>query len=300
MPNQNNFRSNIVNNTEPRFLASRVVKSLNEGILFEQIPASFGYEPTDYIEVHFYTKQTNSLILSTTIAASDADILKSHVVSYPDGTLKNYIRIDFTELFKRKQLILIPGDYKLVLNFFSNEIGDYNNKKMYIDVISNDRTEIQIAFRDNIDSNGNIDANLIANNDKLLYEFVEKGFDKVNAVGAAEKIFLSGVQTENSDEGLTYDNIVGNIYVARTTPNEDQTVENTIDRIENLGENVIQQFEQEINNFLPKLFETVREEIIINGDKRIQEEEFKKIIDDAIRLRLNELQAAIDSRIELS
>ncbi len=290
MPNQTNFRSDITNNTNPRFLASRIVRFPEEGILLEQVPASFGFDTFDFIEVHFYTKQGNNLLLTTTIDVEDADILKSHVVSYADGSLKNYIRIDFTQLFEKKQLILIPGDYKLVLNFFSDEIGSYYDRKLYLDIISPSRTEVQVAFADNVNPVK------IQENNTLAYEFVEKSFDKPNAVGAAEKIFKSGVELEDPTEGLLYQNVVANIAV----PSINQTFSNTIARVSNLGEIPSTQFESALNEFFLKLFETIREEIVINGDRRIQEEQFKQIISSAVDTKLNELQSSVDHRIILS
>lgn len=290
MPNQNNFRSDITNNTDPKFLASRIVKFPEEGILLEQIPASFGFDTYDFIEVHFYTKQGNNLLLSTTIDAEDADVLKSHVVSYTDGTFKNYIRIDFTKLFEKKQLILIPGDYKLVLNFFSEEIGAYDDRKMYLEIISDSRTEVQVAFADNVTPIK------IEENKDAIYEFVEKSFDRANAVGAAEKIFKSGVELEDPTEGLLYQNVIANINV----PSINQTFENTIARLNRLGQFTSTQFENELNQLFLKLFEIVREEIVINGDRRIQEDEFKTIINSAVDATLKDLQASVDNRIILS
>jgi hypothetical protein len=74
MPNQRNFRSDITTVTEPRFTASRIVKSYDEGVLLEELPASFGFNELDNIEVHFYTLSSNSLVLSTVINLQDPDV----------------------------------------------------------------------------------------------------------------------------------------------------------------------------------------------------------------------------------
>ena len=165
MPNQANFRSDITTQTEPRFAASRIVSNPNELILFEEVPASFAFDAHDTLEVHFYTTPGNQLLLSTTITLSD-QIIMSHIVSYSDNSYKNYIRIDFTKLFIDKNLILVPGDYKLVLNFFSDEIGSYTDRRLTIDTISPSRTEVQLTFNNIIDT-------VTRNNDVyLLREFV--------------------------------------------------------------------------------------------------------------------------------
>lgn len=290
MPNQYNFRSDSINNTEPRFLASRIVKFPQEEILTEILPASFAFNPRDNIEIHFYTVPSNGLLLSTIITMSDLDILKSHIVSYADGTVKNYIRIDFTKLFETKQLVLIPGEYKLVMNYFSDEIGSYYNRKMYLQDVSESRTEVQLGFLDNINQIK------VLQNDNILYEFVEKSFDKSTAVGVAEKIFKSGIELEDPDEGLIYENITDSIAVDEIG----QTYDNTIARVNSLGSATATQFQTEIDKFLPKLYEIIREEIVIRSDSRIQKEEFQKLISDVLALEIPKLQALIDKRIIIS
>lgn len=287
MPNQNNFRSDVTTKTDPRFTASRIINIPDTTILNEEVPASFAFDKDDNIEIHFYSIITNQLILSTLVNLNDA-IVKSHVVSYDDGTFKNYIRIDFTKLFVDKDLILVPGDYRMVLNFFSNEIGAYNNRKLNIDVISDSRTEVQVSFADTVDD-VSLQENLY-----LLKEFVEKGFNKSDAVGTAEKIFKSGVELNDSSEGLTAENIEENIE----TPAANQTIEDTLNRIDAVG--LRQIFDQQLNNFLLELFKFIREEIVINGDDRIQESEFQEVIRSVVTKNIGEMRRVLDTRIQVN
>jgi hypothetical protein len=287
MPNQNNFRSDITTTTEPRFLASRIVRFPDEEILFETIPSSFGYDVLDNIEIHFYSIPNNSLVTSAIIRAEDSsNVLKSHIVSYNDGTFKNYIRIDFTAFFEKNNIILLPGDYKIVLNFFADEIGNYNNRKMFIQEISDSRTEVQVQFFTTTD------IQLQQDNINDLNEFVEPSFPKPVAIGVAEKIFRSGVQLLNDSEGLTYNNILQNIEIV-----EQQILENTIERVRKLSPAAEDELKESINNFLPRLYEKMREEIVIRGDRRIQEDEFKEFIEEVVDNELKYLQSTIDRRI---
>lgn len=287
MPNQANFRSDITTIIDPRFTASRIVKVPSELILYEETPASFAFDKDDNIEVHFYSVVTNELILSTIINLEDA-IVKSHIVGYKDNSYKNYIRIDFTKLFIDKDLILIPGDYRVVLNFFSNEIGTYNNKKLTLNRISETRTEVELVFNDTVDDISRQE------NLTLLREFVEKSFNKTDAVGAAEKIFKSGVELNDSTEGLTAANIENNIEIADIG----QTYENTLARIDRIGLREI--FDTQLNDFLLELFKYVREEIVINGDERIQEDEYQEIIRKVILEKITNLRQTVDSRVIVS
>jgi len=287
MPNQANFRSDITTIIDPRFTASRIVKVPSELILYEETPASFAFDKDDNIEVHFYSVVTNELILSTIINLEDA-IVKSHIVGYKDNSYKNYIRIDFTKLFIDKDLILIPGDYRVVLNFFSNEIGTYNNKKLTLNRISETRTEVELVFNDTVDDISRQE------NLTLLREFVEKSFNKTDAVGVAEKIFKSGVELNDSTEGLTAANIENNIEIADIG----QTYENTLARIDRIGLREI--FDTQLNDFLLELFKYVREEIVINGDERIQEDEYQEIIRKVILEKITNLRQTVDSRVIVS
>jgi hypothetical protein len=284
MPNQANFRSDVTTQTDPRFSASRIVSNPSELILFEEVPASFAFDAQDNVEVHFYTILENQLLLSTTITLND-DIIKSHIVAYNDNSYKNYIRIDFTKLFVDKNLVLVPGDYRMVLNFFSDELGSYTDRRLTIDTISPTRTEVQLTF------NNVIDEVTRRENQYLLKEFVESSFNKPDAVGVAEKIFKSGVELEDSTEGVTVDTIVENIEI----PEINQTYANTMARIDRLG--LRESFDAQVNDFLLELYSFIREEIVINGDDRIQQDEYQQIIRSVVENKIRFLYQAIDSRI---
>lgn len=285
MPNQSNYRSDITTQTDNRFSPSRIVRIPTENILLEEVPASFGFDNEDTVEVHFYSIPDNKLILSSTVSLNDNN-LKTHVVSYADGTYKNYLRIDFSRFFLDNNLLLVPGDYRMVVNFFSDEIGSYDNRILNLDVITESRTEVQVSF------NNTTDEVIFAQNQYLLREFVEPSFNKVDAVGVAEKIFKSGVELQNSEEGLTSTNVIENLEV-----NGIQTYENTTDRIERI--NLTEIFSQQIDDFLKELYTFVAQEIIINGDDRIQEDQYKEIIRKVIKQNINRMNSIVDSRIKI-
>jgi hypothetical protein len=281
MPNQNNFRSDITTNQDPRFLASRIVRSADEGILLEQIPASFGFDQFDNVEVHFYSTIDNELVLTQLASVLvEKDIFKSHVVSYPDGTFKHYIRIDITKLFELNAGILIPGEYRMVINFFTDEIGSYENRILTIDQISDSRNEVQLSF-----NNTRTPADIPANN-RLAREFVLKSFAKPDAVGITEKIFVSGVELQDSSEGVTYDTIV-----AKLTNSDIQT------RFQTLGIEVsVKELTEQI---VQKLYENIREQIVMNGDARIQEDEYNTFMQEAVIQVVTAQANKFDQRIQV-
>lgn len=291
MPNQSNFRSDVTTPTDPRYTASRIVRVPTDLILLEEVPASFAFDKDDVVEIHFYTIPENQRVISTIANISD-QILKSHIVSYVDNTNKNYIRVDLTKLFKDKNLVLIPGDYRMVLNFFSNEIGTYDDRILTLNTISPSRTEVELTF------NNTTDEVYRQENLNLLREFVEPSFNKSDAVGVAEKIFKSGIELGLADvveeEGVTASTIVKNIEI----PEENQTFDNTIGRVDKIGLGEI--FDQQLNDFLVELYGFVREEIVINGDERIQEDQYQEIIRNVVKEKIANLRQVMDSRIKIS
>lgn len=276
MPNQENFRSDITTTTDIRFNASRVVRFPQEGILTQEVPASFGFSDNDNIELHFYTIPGNQLALSLIIDLQDR-IAKSHIVSYSDGTNKNYIRIDFSEIFNNKKLILVPGDYRMVMNFFSSEIGNYTDRKLSLSTISPTRTEVELTFNDSINEV------TIDQNQNLVYEFVETSLEKPYAAGAADKIFKSGVQMQDSTEGLTAVNVLKPADVSLLT---------------NLG--ILQEFRNELNNFLLELGDFIKEDLIINGDQLIQQPQFQEIIRNMVEEKIVLMQIKFNSKVKIN
>lgn len=286
MPNQNNFRSDVTNTTDITYLASRIVRVPTDEILLEQVAGSFGFDNQDNVELHFYTIPDNQLELSTIVTLND-NILKFHVVSYQDGTNKTYLRIDLTKLFLDKNLILIPGDYRMVMNLFSDEVGSYTNRKLSVTGINDDRTEVLLQMTPAIDNATQTE------NQIELREFVEKSFIQADAVGVAEKIFKSGVQLNDPTEGVTSVNIIQNINV----PLEEQTFDNTIARVERLGLRSI--FEQQLNDFVESLYTKLREKIVVDGDERVQEAEFQNFIQLMVAEQIGNLRQTVDARIKI-
>lgn len=284
MPNQSNFRSTLTQ-SDVRFLASRIVRLPTEQILLEEVPASFGYDAEDNVELHFYTARSNLLVTSIITKLSE-EIVKLHIVGYDDGTYKTYLQVDFTKLLVDKNTTIVPGDYKVSINFFSDEIGSYDNPILAISEISPSRTEIEVYFTNSTDEVK------IVQNDTLIREFINEGFSKAEAIGVMKKVLQDGITSGNDSEGLTANNIVNNIEIPSV-----QTTESTIGRLETFG--IDQQFKDAVNAYLPNLFEKIREKIVI-GDELVQSDELEQFIRDEIKITLEQLQVSLDPRVTIS
>lgn len=285
MPNQSNFRNSITTQTDVRFLASRIVRIPTEQILLEEVPASFGYDAQDNVELHFYTARSNLLVTSIITKLSD-EVVKLHIVGYDDGTYKTYLQIDFTKLLVDKNTTIVPGEYKVSINFFSDEIGSYDNPVLAISEISPSRTEVEVYF-----TNATDEVN-IAQNGRLISEFINEGFSKAEAIGVMKKVLQDGVTSGNDFEGLTANNVIENIEIPQV-----QTAEDTIGRLETLQ--IDEQFKNALNEYLPNLFEKIREKIVI-GDERVQSNELEQFIRDELKVTLEQLQVSLDPRVTIS
>ena len=255
----------------------------------EEIPASFGFDSEDHIEIHFYTVPGKIRLISTIVSITD-NILKSHIVSYNDGTFKNYLQIDFTKLFIDKNIVLIPGDYQVVINFFSDEIGSYTDRILSIAEITPSRKEVELQF------NNENSAQNIQKNEELFREFINKSFTKTDTVGVIQKIFKSGIELDSEAEGITAERLLSDIN--NLSPTLSQTFDTTVARIERAG--LITPFVQQINEFIPTLASYIIERIVSLGDERIQKDELMAEIQLMVNQQINKLQGTVDSRIRVS
>lgn len=285
MPRQRNFRNQVINRPESRFLASRLVRVPNDEILLQELPASFGYDEQDNIELHFYTARTNVLITSIVTKISE-QIVKLHIVGYDDNSYKTYLQIDFTKLLTDKNTTIIPGDYLLTINLFSDEIGSYENRILSIAEISPSRTEVELVI------NNSTDDVTRAQNDTLLAEFVSDSFTKADAIGVMEKVLKTGVQTGDTSEGINGENVIAEIPIEFSPRNRAATV----DRLDRLG--LTEPLRLALDAYIPKLFEKIREQIVI-GDERVQVDELAELLNNELAATIEELRVTVDPRINL-
>jgi len=176
-------------------------------------------------------------------------------------------------------LILVPGEYRLVINLFSNEIGGYQNRNLVIEEVSNNRTEVQLRFRNPAT------VNELEKNKRDIREFVLPSFPKKVATLVAEQILRSGVTNNDPIQGLLYENIVERA--------------NAISRVRRLGDATEQQLREKINEYVLNIYEIVREQIIIAGDERIQLDEFIEFISAAVDDEIKQLTTP-DERISIT
>lgn len=204
MPKQPNYVQLVP--TKPQsFPISRIAESENDTDILEgRLPAEFGFDIDDNLELHFYDSQNN--IVNTTIVALNSGIISIRSLLLPDGTREEKLVLDMTRIQTELGLFLTPGTYTLVINLFSDEIGSYANKKLNIEEIAESRTELRLGF--------NVPFTEVEQQE--LYEFTQPSLPRVLAGGAINAIMgISGgdVVSNTQFEIAQTDEFVNNINI---------------------------------------------------------------------------------------
>lgn len=174
MSNQTNYVE-IVPNQPTAFPVSRIAESPNDNdIIIGRQPGEFGFDADDNVEMHFYDA-TNRLVGSVVIPVTSG-IISSRTIITQDSQKEEKIVIDMTRVQKELGLLVPPGTYSVTLNFFSNEIGSFVDRKLVIEEVSPSRTELRLGFNGQF---GEIEQN-------ELFEFVQQSVPRVVAEGLME------------------------------------------------------------------------------------------------------------------
>lgn len=295
MPNQQNFNSSLTSaaSSSVRFLPSRVINTPNEFNLLETVNSAFGSSEKDYIELHLYTIPSNGLVLSTIITPSD-NVVGIHTVRYSDGTTKNFLKIDFTKLFEQKRLVIVPGDYNVVMNFFTEEVGNYINRPLKIDNISSDRTEIEISFVNETTST-------VESNRAIIKEFVQPYFVKRDMISFTNEVFGIASTRLFAQQAISGDTVIRNPHIVSTyDPNfsdlieEERELIRTLDRLTRRGQRT--NVQNAINSQFTSLVNKIIEQINTTGDKRIQRDEYEAFVREAVRVSIGSIRSALVSK----
>lgn len=151
MPNIQNFRSNITElaNRYSRFTVSRIIADKKDDLLNMEMPADFVEEILqNNVEVNLYSIADNSLIFSGVIKniPENTGAIYTETLQYSDNTSRKLLYINFAKI--NEFLELPSGQYSVTLNFFSNELGDYDNRILKVNRISTSRTEVELKLTD--------------------------------------------------------------------------------------------------------------------------------------------------------
>jgi len=145
MPNIKNFQSDITSFYGTKFTVSRIIENRNDSLLDMEVPADFAEKLLENnIEINLYSLADNSLLYSDVIKNSNKAIYVE-TLQYEDGTFRKLLFIDFAKV---TALSVPPGRYSVTLNFFADEIGNYETRPLKVTRVSTARTEIELKLTD--------------------------------------------------------------------------------------------------------------------------------------------------------
>jgi hypothetical protein len=273
MPNQKNYVELIP--SKPQSIAmSRIAESeVDTDILQARIPAGFGFDYTDNIELHFYDSQ--NVLVNSTIIPIAMGIVTARSISLPDGSVEEKVLVDMARAQTELGLFLSPGTYTVTINLFSDEIGSYGNKKLTIEEISQSRTEIRLGFN----------VQYTDTESSELFEFVEPSLPRVVAAGT-----IGSIVGHDEAQTITQEN----------EPPQTQTQMFITDVNVEL-ESLIPTIQSELTTIEPALPTELDTTISIAGEYIY--EEFVKLLDTSLnsktfdRLQKNELDVLIEQAV---
>jgi hypothetical protein len=144
MANQQNFKTNLQTASSQyiKYSVSRIFDNKKDNLLQMEAPTTVESLSKTNIEINFYSLFDNSLVYSDVIPAS-LGAISTETFKYTDGTSRVLLFIDFSKLVA---YAFPQGQYQIVLNFFEDEIGSYNNKKLMVSNISVSQSEVELEY----------------------------------------------------------------------------------------------------------------------------------------------------------
>lgn len=273
MPRQPNYGELIPLKPQSKAISRIADSELDTDILQARVPAGFGFDYTDNIELHFYDSQNN--LVNTTIIPVASGMVSVRSISLPDGGIEEKVIIDMARVQTELGLFLMPGTYTVTINLFSDEIGSYGNKKLTIEEISPSRTELRLGFN----------VRYTDTESSELFEFIEPSLPRVVAVGT-----IGSIVGHNEAELITQEN----------EPPQTQTQMFITDVNVEL-ESLVPTIQSELTTIESALPTELNDTIAIAGEYVY--EEFVKLLETTLtsktfdRLQKNELDVLIEQAV---
>lgn len=147
MAERQNYQSNIqeLADSYTKYTVSRIIANKKDDLLDMEVPADFSEALLENnVEVNLYSLADNSLIFSDVVRNVSGSIF-TETLQYKDNSLRKLLYIDFAKI---PDLNLPSGQYEVSLNFFSDEVGAYDNRILKVNKISTSRTEVELRLTD--------------------------------------------------------------------------------------------------------------------------------------------------------
>ena len=193
MPNPLNFGSPIGSMVGER--PYRLSTDDQDLVITSDKMVIFGNHPNDCVEIWFYN--TDGSLAGNIVVPITSPTLTLTSVIDTNGSYE-LLNIDYETLLP--SVPLLPGRYAVSIYLLQNEVGDYSNKKLYIDKISPSRTEIKLTTDNHAD----------ATSQKEIYEFVVPSVPRLYAKALIDQFFAEDINPQIG-KSITVADVVSNM-----------------------------------------------------------------------------------------
>lgn len=190
-----NYKQNI---NDPKLVSGQRIQRVlvDEEYVINRKESEYYYgldKDREFVELHFYVPDTETLIYSTSIPLSEGyvvlsgDDLDDTGQFIDDGNFKLELYIwkpgngnDYSnpESLQVKYLEGLPsGFYDVIINFFADEVGTYDDINWRIKTISPSKTEIVLHANPNQDGSGEVNLNARISRDYEQFLFTSIFYD---------------------------------------------------------------------------------------------------------------------------
>ncbi len=273
MANQYNYRQKLQPPLSARYSISRIMAFPTDETIEQLIPAEFGFYPNEYVELCLYNPTDQTLIASQRIELADNAVTVTHLV-YTDGTYQNYLVMDFTKINELYPNFMVPGVFDLVINVFEDMIGTETLKKMSIETISVDRTEVRMKF----------DAFFGPTEQQELNNVVFKSIPKPFLGGVTDNLLITSQQTNDPVIGITTEEVLSRAKDYSTDYSS----------VVNLG------LEGNFSNTIEKIMTVAHDAILVRlqtAKYRLRQQEYDVMVQEEITKAFDALKVQFDSQI---
>lgn len=191
MPNQLNFPDRLpvkIVNERP----SRLAKTDTKLFEINKKQTVFGITEKDVVELWIYYPDGR---IAGHVLLSPTDESLNLITGIDNTGAYEFLNIEMGEIVRRMQLE--QGRYGLVANIFRNEIGSAQGEKLFIQTISEDRTELRLTV--------NRPSNELLHD---IYEFIVPSVPKLIAQGLISQTFNETVDFVNPSDKLDSEKVI--------------------------------------------------------------------------------------------
>ena len=219
MPNSKNYKQNI-SDLRPQETGNKTIRRTlidEQYVIKEEISGLSNYNldvlgDRERIEMHFYVPNTNNLIYSVELPLSEYFRITSQnqsdnkvagqFIFWTPGAQNQELPFQNENSFQVEYLSDLPtGTYDVIINFFVNEVGTYDDENWRIKRISNSKRELILhAGLGTITNNQYLDFTQFTQKSIFFNDFIDIWEDTANPLEETSKFVESSSLALNAEQ----------------------------------------------------------------------------------------------------